>query len=166
MASPLNQTWLLAACAAATTCFWVCAEPPGDETLVPKDYRKWTHLKSAVIGAKSKIFEAEGGVHHIYANDKAMEVLRTGKYPEGACLVYDLLEMKEADGVAIEGTRRRIDVMVKNPERGKESGGWDFRRFIADNWRVDVLTPNERTDCFKCNTRQKTKDYVFSTFRK
>jgi len=78
MTIALNQSWLLAACAAATTCFWVYAEPPRDETLVPKDYRKWTHVKSAGVGPKSKIFEAEGGIHHIYANDKPWKGSRPG----------------------------------------------------------------------------------------
>ncbi len=118
------------------------------------------------VGPKSRVFETEGGVHHIYANDKAMEGLKTGKFPEGACLVYDLLELKEADGVALEGTRRRIDVMVKNEARGKENGGWDFQRFMGDHWQVDVLTAKERTSCFNCHSKQKAKDFVFSTFRK
>jgi len=74
--------------------------------------------------------------------------------------------MKETDGLAVEGTRRRIDMMVKNAERGKDTGGWDFKRFMGDNWRADVLTPTQRTNCFNCHARQKAKDHVFSTFRK
>jgi hypothetical protein len=161
-----KQAWLLAVCALATMCLWAGAEPPGDESIVPKDYRKWTHVKSAVVGPKSKIFESEGGVHHIYANDKAMEGLKSGNYPEGATLVYDLLELKETDGNAVEGNRRRIDLMVKNAERGKDTDGWYFQRVMGDKWQEDVLTANERTNCFKCHARQKAKDYVFSTFRK
>src|SRR5262245_31661368 len=166
MAMKLYRLWLLAGCLALAGWLSASAEEPTDDTAVPNDYRKWTHLKSSLVGPKSKIFDAEGGIHHIYANDKAMEGLKTGKYPEGAALVYDLLEVKEANAITTEGSRRRIDLMVKNREQGKDTGGWVFQRFMCDNWHDDVLKPADRSSCFDCHKKQMQKDSVFSAFRK
>jgi len=45
---------------------------PADEIPYPTGYRRWTHVKSALIGPESPSFAGSGGVHHIYANEKAM----------------------------------------------------------------------------------------------
>ena len=33
-----------------------------------------------------------GGIHHIYANDKAIEGYRNELFPDGAVIIFDLLE--------------------------------------------------------------------------
>src|SRR3989337_1249258 len=69
----------------------------GKKSLVkyPKDYRNWTHIKSMVIQQGHSLYESFGGIHHIYANEKALKAMKSGKlYPDGAVLVFDLLEAK------------------------------------------------------------------------
>src|SRR5262245_44936025 len=105
--------WLAIGAAASSGWVYVQAGPPDDAPRLP-DYRGWTHVKSVLIGPKSAAFATEGGIHHIYANEKALEGLRTGRFPDGSTLIYDLLEVKEGDGVTSEGSRRRLDVMVKD----------------------------------------------------
>src|SRR5262249_42215705 len=39
----------------------------------PAEYRTWVHVKTAVIGPKSPAFAGSGGIHHVYANAKAMD---------------------------------------------------------------------------------------------
>jgi len=46
------------------------------------------------------------GIHHVYANDKALEGLKHGDYPDGAVLVFDLLDYQEKDHALTEGKRR------------------------------------------------------------
>ena len=92
--------------------------------------------------------------------------MKSGKFRDGSAFVYDLLEIKEFEGVTKESTRRRLDLMIKDGERGKDSGGWVFRRFMGANWREDALKPEERDGCFKCHARRKSADYVFSVYRK
>ena len=129
------------------------------------DYRGWTHLKSALVGPKNPLYDAEGGFHHVYANDRAMEGLRTGVFRDGAMLVYDLLEAREDNGLAVEGPRRRVDLMVKGAADRVETGGWDFRRFLGPERRETPLTAQDRADCFACHRTRKDRDFVFSGFR-
>ena len=79
----------------------------------PMGYRSWTHVKSALVGPAFPSFDTQGGIHHIYANEKAMEGLRSGHFADGATLVFDLVEAREKNGLTTEGPRRRVDVMTK-----------------------------------------------------
>src|SRR2546423_5703808 len=82
-----------------------------------KEFRRWAHVKSVLVGPRSAAFATEGGIHHIYANDKALEGYESGKFPDGSVIVYDLLQTKEVASNTIEGQTRRVDVMVKQSER-------------------------------------------------
>jgi hypothetical protein len=132
----------------------------------PAGYRHWTHVKSALIGPKSPAFESFGGLHHIYANEKAMEGYRTGRFPDGSVIVFDLLETRENAGVTTEGPRLRVGVMVKESKRYAETGGWGYESFQGDSQTERRLTAESRIACFKCHEQQKDRDFVFSEFRK
>src|SRR6201981_622296 len=84
---------------------------PTDSISFPTEYRYWAHVKSVLVGPQSTAFATEGGIHHIYANEKALEGYETGKFPDGSVIVYDLLETREVAGNTIEGPTRRVDVM-------------------------------------------------------
>ena len=138
----------------------------GDDIPFPTEYRKWAHVKSALVGPQSPAFKTEAGIHHIYANSKAVEGYETGKFPDGSIIVYDLLETKEVSGITIEGPQRRFDMMVKNSQRYKENGGWDFARF-RDGSRTDGVIPADiKASCYRCHGQKKDHDFVFSEFRK
>src|SRR5262249_22422473 len=64
----------------------------------PAGYRQWAHVKTMLVGPRSPFFSSAGGIHHIYANEKSMEGYTTGRFPDGAVLIFDLLETKEKDG--------------------------------------------------------------------
>jgi hypothetical protein len=139
---------------------------PNDEVPYPVGYRLWTHVRTALIGPQSPAFESFGGLHHIYANEKAMEGYRTGRFPDGAVLVFELLETRENAGVTTEGPRRRVGVMVKEGKRYAETGGWGFESFKGDSQTERRLNAEGRIACFKCHEPQKDRDFVFSEFRK
>ena len=80
----------------------------------PKEFRRWAHVKSVLVGPQSVAFATEGGIHHIYANGKALEGYDSGKFPDGSVIVYDLLETKDVAGNTIEGPTRRVDVMLSD----------------------------------------------------
>ena len=42
------------------------------EVPYPTGYRDWSHIKSMVIEEGHPLFEAFGGIHHIYANDEVL----------------------------------------------------------------------------------------------
>jgi Cytochrome P460 len=139
---------------------------PNDEVPYPVGYRLWTHVKTVLIGPQSPAFESFGGLHHIYANEKAMEGYRTGRFPDGSVLVFELLDTRENAGVTAEGQRKRVGVMVKDSKRYAETGGWGFESFQGDSQTERRLNAQSRTACYKCHEPQKDRDYVFSEFRK
>jgi len=137
-----------------------------DPVAYPLDYRKWVHVTTVLVGPQSPFFKTAGGIHHVYANGKAMKGYETGKFPDGAILVFDLLDTKETDGATIEGARQRIDVMLKDTRRFPTTGGWGFERFLGDSETDRPLTEEHRKLCFSCHEKRKSHDFVFSTFRK
>lgn len=137
-----------------------------DAVPYPMGYRGWTHVKTVLIGPKSPAFESFGGLHHIYANEKAMEGYRAGRFPDGSVLVFELLETRESAGVTTEGPRQRVGVMVKESKRYAETGGWGFESFQGDSQTERRLNAESRIACFNCHAPQKDRDFVFSEFRK
>jgi len=131
----------------------------------PDGYRRWVHVGTTLVGPQSPFFAGSGGIHHIYANAQALQGYETGHFPDGAVIVFDLLETKEADGLVLEGARKRLDVMVKDTQGFAATGGWGFERFSGDT-ATRLLTDEKRTQCFACHQKSKAQDYVFSKFRK
>ncbi len=131
----------------------------------PEGYRKWTHVKSMVILPDHPLENPFGGIHHIYANEKALEGYKSGKFPKGSVIVFDLLKYKEMDNAIVEDERKLIGVMVKNPDKFAETGGWGFEGFAKDS-KTERLTTDGGKSCFSCHQSQKENDYVFSKYRK
>ena len=138
------------------------AETPG----FPKEFRRWAHVKSVLVGPQSSAFATEGGIHHIYANDKALEGYDSGRFPDGSVIVYDLLETKEVAGNTIEGQTRRVDVMFKQSERYASTGGWNFMSFSGNDQNNGELTVARQATCAGCHSHKKDHGFVFSEFRK
>jgi hypothetical protein len=137
-----------------------------DTAPFPKDFRKWAHVKSVVVGRQSAAFATEGGIHHIYANEKALQGYDRGRFSEGSVLVYDLLETKEIAGNTIEGPTRRVDVMTKQSQRYRATGGWQFMSFPGGSQTRGKLTAERQAACFACHANRQNHDFVFSEFRK
>ena len=138
---------------------------PNNTVAYPSGYRKWAHVKSALVGPASPSFARYGGLHHIYANEKAMEGYRTGQFEDGSVIVFDLLEVRESAGVTAEGSRRFIDVIAKDSKRFAQTGGWGFEEFKGDSQSERVLTSEAQTACFNCHLQKKDRGFVFSAFR-
>ena len=131
----------------------------------PDRFREWAHVKSVLIGPESPAYKTEAGIHHIYANPNALQGYRSGVFPEGSVIVYDLLETRTEAGVTSEGATRRVDVMVKDSRRYPSSGGWSFASYAGGD--PAKAAPAQVTGkCFECHGKQKDHDYVFSQFRK
>jgi hypothetical protein len=161
-----GATLLTAALLATAVVIWAEDQPP---VPYPDGYRSWQHVKSIVIGPEHKSFPVRGGIHHYYANEKAMEGYRTGKFPNGSVIVDEAVFTRdgegEAKGILLEGDRRGLDVMVKNDQIYKETGGWGFEHFELDN-KTGLLPASNRAKCHGCHAKQKDRDHVFSAVRK
>lgn len=131
----------------------------------PEGYRNWTHVKSMVIQPGHELHKAFGGIHHIYANEDALEGYKTGRFSDGAILVFDLLEAVEEGNAITEGSRKVLGVMEKDRERFAETGGWGFEGFGSGEAGNRVVGKDAKTACYQCHTSQEQHDYVFSTWR-
>ena len=138
---------------------------PGDEVPYPEGYRRWTHVKTGLIGPSNPNFQFSGGYHHIYANEKAMQGYGSGSFPEGTVIVFDVLDAKEQNGNTQEAARNHLDVMVKDSLRYAATGGWGYEEFKGDSHTERLLTTTTlQLQCANCHARK--DDHVFSEFRK
>jgi len=128
----------------------------------PDGYRDWRHIKSMVIEQGHPLFDSFGGIHHLYANKKALEGYASGRFPDGAVIVFDLLEAIRKDAAITEGERKVAGVMLKDAKKYADTGGWGFEGFAAGDPNQRVVKENAKTACFDCHTAQKNHDYVFS----
>lgn len=131
----------------------------------PTGYRNWHHVKSMVIDKGHPLHEAFGGIHHLYANPKAVAGYKSGKFPDGAIIVFDLLEAKSTDNAVTEGARKVAGVMHKDAKKFAATGGWGFEGFGAGDRALRVVQGNAASACFACHAPQKEHGYVFSRLR-
>jgi hypothetical protein len=148
-------------CATATTAA-LAAEPT---IPYPTGYRDWHHVKSMVINEGHPLFASFGGIHHIYANDKAMQGYRGSNFPNGSVIIFDLLEAPQEGNAVTEGARKVLGVMHKDSKKFKATGGWGFEGFGGGDQAKRVVGNNAATACFACHQPLKVQDYVFSRLR-
>ncbi len=131
----------------------------------PEGYRDWRHVKSMVIEEGHGLFASFGGIHHLYANAKALEGYRSGRFPDGAVIAFDLLDAKHADNAVTEGERKVLGVMHKDAKKYADTGGWGFEGFAAGDPARPVVGADAKKACFQCHMSQRERDYVFSEAR-
>jgi hypothetical protein len=114
----------------------------------PEGYREWRHIKSMVIEPGHSLYPSFGGIHHLYANDKAIQGYRSGKFPDGAVIVFDLLTAVSAEHAITEGERKVLGVMVKDAKKFAATGGWGFEGFAGDSNTERAVGAKAAAACF------------------
>lgn len=132
----------------------------------PQGYRQWQHVKSMVIQDGHALFDSFGGIHHLYANSKAMAGYRNGNFPDGAVIAFDLLEATAGGNAIAEGPRKVLGVMHRDARKFAATGGWGFEGFVGDSKTQRAVGGNAAAACFACHTAQKQHNYVFSNYRR
>jgi len=130
----------------------------------PSDYRSWQHVKSMIIQTGHPLEDPFGGIHHIYANRKAMTGLSSGEYEDGAVFVFDLLGYEDSNQLIVETDRIRIDVMQHDREQFAETGGWGFETFVGDS-ESERLIQDVVVSCYNCHIPAEASNYVYSQYR-
>ncbi|MEP6832408.1 MAG: cytochrome P460 family protein [Gemmatimonas sp.] len=127
----------------------------------PEGYRSWTHISSAVIQSGA----SGPGMHHIYANARALEGYRTGNFPNGSIIVFDRFALDVTTARTKAGARQFVNLMVKDSARFRTTGGWGYDGFTGDS-RTQHLFPQSRavTSCFNCHAQRKDSNFVFTSF--
>ena len=144
--------------------FITLAVADGNKVPYPESYRQWQHVKSMLIQPGHPLENPFQGIHHIYANDEAVEGLKAGQYADGSVLAFDLLAYTEKDNTIQEGKRKLLGVMHKDSAKYSKTGGWGFEGFTGDS-KTERLTSDGGQSCYGCHLPQKESDYVFSRFR-
>lgn len=112
-----HTSWLLAAGTAAALTLAAGAAERGKPDVALPDYRSWTHVKSLVIFDPAHPLHKDfGGIHHVYANARALPSARADKfpYPDGSQLVFVLYDIKNADGAYVATDKKVTALMVKD----------------------------------------------------
>jgi hypothetical protein len=156
MKQTLLTTLLLAA---------ACTAAADTGVAFPDKYREDFHVKSMVIQQGHPLFEAVGGMHHVYANKKALAGYKAGgKFADGAVITFDLFEAVAQDNAIAEGARKAVIVMQRDSKKFKATDGWGYQVFDPKT-RKGSLDAKAAADCHACHMQQKDKGFVFSAMR-
>lgn len=118
--------------------------------------RSWLRVKSLRIESEHSLEKSFQGIHHVYANGKAADGLRTGRYADGSILVFDLAEYRKKDNALREGKRKLTGVMQKKPARYRTTGGRGFEALAGDS-KTDRLVKDGGASCVACHVGRKTR---------
>jgi Cytochrome P460 len=128
----------------------------------PDGFRLWVHVGTGVIlPSDNPMLKSEEGMHHVFANAKAADAYGMGDFPDGSVLVYELRDAQQKNGVISEGERRRVDVMIKDSNLYKSTGGWRFERFFGDQ-KAENAIKDSGNSCFQCHSKADKHGFVFS----
>lgn len=146
------------------------------EVPYPEGYRTWQHVSSGVLQQpmesaangepkEEKLATPHGLLANIYANAKAVEGYRTGRFPEGSILTVDWFVLDARGPELLQGQRQSVDVMVRDP-RSTATGGWGFEKFDRDSRTTRRAGANAVKMCFECHQKYaKEHDFVFTQLK-
>ncbi len=180
---PLILTSLIAISAVATltmsahvhsqqqTALSKTVDASGNIRLPDIDFRKdWTALGAWAVAADEGEAGSKG-IHMVYTQPEAVEAYRkTGKFPDGAILVKELLGTQTADmttgTISRSGEVSGWFVMVKDSTAKYEKTnslwgkGWGWAYFDVDD-PIETTTTDYSIDCLTCHVPAKDNDWVY-----
>lgn len=158
-----RMVWLLLSVMSACLGGLYSQAPKKSAVAFPSGYRHWTMARTMVIfGNQHPLYNQFGGLHNVYVNDIGLLSLKQGKaYPDGTVFVFDLFDIRSAQGCIETRGRKFVGVMKKNAKLYADTGGWGWEVFQGDEQKGSL---NDAKPCFNCHASQKRLDYVFSAY--
>ncbi|EDP74704.1 cytochrome P460 family protein [Hydrogenivirga sp. 128-5-R1-1] len=147
---------------------WELEAPTGLKFGLIKGYENWHVVATHYRTDKNEL-------RYIIGNDKAVEAYLKGakKFPDGAILVkigYSLKKNPAFPASVEPDAIQRIEYMLKDSKRFKDSAGWGFARFVKDQktgkYKVFGKSARDYMQCFSCHQSVANKDYVFTDYVK
>lgn len=137
---------------------------------VPLNYRtEWAFLGTWAVASKQEKGRIEG-FHNVYTQPGTIEAYRkTGKFPDGAILVKELLKTKTGSmttGEVSWGTEIAGWFVVIKDTQNRFKGnrlwgdGWGWALFNADS-PTNTVTEDYKNDCIPCHLPAKKTDWAY-----
>ena len=128
----------------------------------PEKFREGRHVKSMIINKGHPLYDAVGGMHHIYGNARAIAGYKAGKFADGSVITFDLFEAVDKDNAVSEGAHKAVVVMAKNSRKYTATDGWGYQVFDPKT-KQGSLDARAQGECHACHLAQKDKGFVFSS---
>ncbi len=137
---------------------------------VPENYRtEWVFLGTWAL-ANGEGMPGDSDFHNVFTQPDTVEAFReTGKFPDGAVLVKELLTAKTdtmttgevSYGKETEGWFVMIkDTMGRFKGNGLWGSGWGWALIYADD-PSEVVTTDYKAECIPCHVPAKMDDWVY-----
>jgi hypothetical protein len=147
---------ILAGCTAATA-----ALAADGGIAFPDGYRTWYHHHSTV-NLEGHAPEGNIGIQHVYANDLAVQGLKSGQFRDGAVFVVDRFKHASGDNHTIQQAERKVvAVMLRDQARYRETGGWGFEAFKGGDPAARVVKDGGKA-CFSCHIPHADNNFLFT----
>ncbi|MDH3580921.1 MAG: cytochrome P460 family protein [Hyphomicrobiales bacterium] len=137
---------------------------------IPKDFRSWQFLGSWGVATDEDNKVGSKGFHNVYTQPETLAAFRaTGKFPDGAVLVKELLKARTdsmtTGEISYATETEGWFIMVKDA-KGRFTGnklwgdGWGWALFKSDDTATTV-TVDYKADCLTCHVPARKDDWVY-----
>ena len=141
----------------------------GDIT-IPKDFRSWQFLGTWAVATDEDDEVGSKGFHNVYTQPETVSAFRsTGKFPDGAVLVKELLTATTntmTTGEVSHATETEGWFIMIKDTQGRFKGnplwgdGWGWALFNADG-PATTVTEDYKDDCISCHVPAQKDDWIY-----
>ena len=113
--------------------------------------------------------EDKNELRYILANPIAYDAIRKHKekMPNGSKIVkigWSVKKMATFPSALEADKIQRIEYMIRDKSKHKESDGWGYARFVKKDGKYKAWNGNIQ-DCVSCHSIMKSNDYLFTNFQ-
>ena len=137
---------------------------------LPKDFHGWQFLGTWGVATDEDNEVGSKGFHNVYTQPETVSAFRkTGKFPDGAVLVKELLKAKTdsmtTGEISYASETEGWFIMIKDA-KGRFKGnklwgdGWGWALFKAEN-PTKTVTEDYKNDCLSCHIPAKQDDWIY-----
>jgi hypothetical protein len=117
------------------------------DLVYPKNPQRWAYVSARVDAEPRDRF---AGFRVVVANPFAARLREEGKGPErGVKLAQFVYEARPEPGGAVPGELRRVNLIVRDPDRFGLTGGWGFASFDGAGRAIAI---DAAAECITCHT--------------
>lgn len=131
----------------------------------PNGYKEWKHVKTMIVKKNHVLGNIFHGIHHIYANDKAFEGYKNGKFEDGSVIALDFLNYEDVNETISETSRIYVAVMRKDEKKYAKTKGWGYEAYKEHSQDETITGDDVQKSCFNCHLTQEKNSYIFSKLR-